>query len=85
MLTDTTGEITYTLTQDILLSTAVKQVAQVHYGNAIEGRVKDFTVNNVDSANDISLDNLDSDLRLYFTDLNVAENGIFIKRSSDSS
>ena len=85
MLTDTTGEITYTLTQDILLSTAAKQVAQVHYGNAIEGRVKDFTVNNVDSANDISLDNLDSDLRLYFTDLNVAENGIFIKRSSDSS
>ena len=82
MLTDSTSEIVYTTLSNVILSVYPSDMAQVHYTEAIEGKMNNFTVN---GSENITLDNLDEDLRLYFNESNVAENGIFIKRSNDSS
>ena len=82
MLTDSTSEIVYTTLSNVILSVYPSDMAQVHYTEAIEGKINNFTVN---GSENITLDNLDEDLRLYFNESNIAENGIFIKRSNDSS
>lgn len=77
-LTDTTGEIVYTtLNQVVLGPDAYNEPKSVP---VIEGRIQDYEVNGVTK---ITISNLDSDLRLYFQDKQIAENGIFIKSVSD--
>lgn len=77
MVTDASGEVVYTLIPEdgregISIDKSGKQDTKVL---AMEGTCNDYTLNGSDI---ITLDNLDADLRLYFTDSKVAENGIFI-------
>lgn len=48
----------------------------------IEGTINDFTIN---GSTQITVENLDSQNRLFFTETNVAQNGIFISNNSDFS
>lgn len=80
-LTDSTTSIVYTTLDKVNLYTTAKELANNHYVDVIEGKVVDLTVNG-NSA--ITLNNLDADLRLYFNEENVAENGIFIRKSGDN-
>lgn len=77
MVTDASGEVVYTLIPEdgreiISIDKSGKQDIKVL---AMEGTCNDYILNGNDI---ITLDNLDADLRLYFTDSKVAENGIFI-------
>ena len=72
MLTDSEGSVVYTTTQAAtiyLTSTAPTTVP------VIEGTVENYTLPN---SSNITVANLDSKNRLYFTEYNIAENGIFI-------
>ena len=46
----------------------------------MEGTINDFTIN---GATQITVENLDSQNRLFFTETNIAQNGIFISNYSD--
>ena len=77
MVTDASGEVVYTLIPEdgreiISIDRSNNQDTKVL---AMEGTCNDYTLNGSDI---ITLDNLDADLRLYFTDSKIAENGIFI-------
>ncbi len=77
MVTDASGEVVYTLIpedgrENISIDKSGAQDTKVL---AMEGTCNDYTLNGSDI---ITLDNLDADLRLYFTDSRIAENGIFI-------
>lgn len=48
----------------------------------LEGSIQDFMIN---GNMNITVDNLDSDYRLYFTETMVAQNGIFINNSQNST
>lgn len=82
MVSDASGEIIYTLVSntvapmDMKLSTDGSVLSAV----AIEGTVTDYSVN---GNNIITLDNLDSNNRIYFSETNVAENGVFISNVLD--
>lgn len=72
MFTDVDASIVYTVTPDNeLILTNSNQVYSV-----IEGVATEYTINN-DPV--ITLLNLDNRNRLYFTESNIAENGIFIR------
>lgn len=71
MVSDSEGELVYTITEDCIIS-----------GNgspssvpAIQGKAVQYKINNQTL---ITPMNLDSNNRLYFTDYNIAQNGIFI-------
>jgi hypothetical protein len=72
MLSNDEGDITYTLLEDITFGTANVPAL----GKAIQGVIKEYEVNGV---TDITLDNLDSENRLFFTESMIAENGIYIE------
>ena len=76
MVTDNSGQNTYTLLNSVYLSTATNSRYDIVTTQALEGRINTYTINGVE---DISVDKLDSDLRLYFEEPNIAENGIFIR------
>lgn len=76
-ITDSTGEIVYTLTQP----TSLINIDSPTTVKCIEGTVHDYEVNG-DKV--ITLNNLDNDLRLYFSESRIAENGIYIKYAGDS-
>lgn len=80
MVTDSTGQIVYTITKAVNLTTLAKSMQQQHEVTAIEGKITDFTIN---GDTNIKLDSLDANNRLYFNEYNIAENGIFIKRGGD--
>ena len=48
----------------------------------IQGLAHDFSIN---GSTNITIDNLDADYRLYFTESMIAQNGIFINSSQDST
>ena len=77
-ITDEDGNVTYSLLQDCVLSK--KNLAQSV--TCIEGTFQDLMVNN---SNILHLSSLDDDNRIYFSVENVAENGIRIYNSSESS
>lgn len=81
-LTDTNSQIVYTTLKDLYLRTSTADMSMLHNVECIEGTLQDFTV--TDSGTELTLDNLDSDLRLYFNEKNVAENGIFIRGNNDN-
>lgn len=71
MLTDVDASVVYTIKpNNTLVWSEQQQIFEV-----IEGIATEYTINN-DSL--ITLANLDYNNRLYFTDMNIAENGIFI-------
>ena len=78
MITDDTTSVIYTLLEDVKLAQALK----TETGPAIQGTVHDYDVNGV---TDITLDNLDSDLRVYFKEKFIAENGIFVTNKGHGS
>lgn len=71
MFTDDSSEVVYTLIQDVTINDS----GVLYTCNALQGIIKDYEVNGVTT---ITLDNLDSELRLFFTDKMIAQNGIFI-------
>ena len=71
MFTDDSSKVVYTLIEDITINDS----GVLYTGNALQGIIKDYEVNGVTN---ITLDNLDSELRLFFTDKMIAQNGIFI-------
>lgn len=78
MVTDDSGEIVYTLVSTVVIDKPNKTVA----GDCLQGVIKDYEVNGVTT---VTLDNLDSNFRLYFTEQMVAENGIFIANADGST
>lgn len=72
MLTDSEGSVVYTTTRaaTVSLTSATPTTVPV-----IEGTVENYTLPN---SSKITVANLDSKNRLYFTEYNIAENGIFI-------
>ncbi len=76
-LNDSTGEKIYTTLQKVELS----NTTDINYTDVIEGKVVDYDING-DTL--ITINNLDNDLRLYFDDTMIAENGIFVKNSEDT-
>ena len=76
---DENTEIIYTLLQDVTFKEA-KDVSLT--GRAIEGSMQDFKINDEQV---ITLNNLDTRNRIYFTERNVAQNGIFISNNKEFS
>lgn len=71
-LTNSEGDINYTTLNTLRMSDP-----KITYSiRAIEGTVKDYQIND---STIITINNLDSDNRLYFTENMIAENGIFVK------
>lgn len=80
LITNEDEDITYTTIKDVTITEKNKLFSNTDSGtpyNAVEGVVQDFVIN---GSNVITLNNLDSDYRLYFNDKAIAENGIFIGR-----
>ena len=78
-VTDDDSEVVYTLLESVSITPAVADNVSVH---AMEGTLNDFTVN---GERQITFSNLDSQNRLYFTENNIAQNGILISNYSDFS
>ncbi len=74
MVSNDDNSIVYTLISDVALSSD----GSVANCDAIQGVIQDFMVNG-DTI--ITTQNLDSKNRLYFSNYNIAENGIFISNS----
>lgn len=78
VLTNSDGSIAYTLLKDVQLdSNKASDLTQV-----IQGTPYEYDIN---GEKRITISNLDADLRLYFVDTQIAENGIFIKNNSAES
>lgn len=76
MVTSDSGDVVYTLLGTSGLSGATfSEKNQIQIINAIEGTLNQYTVSGNDT---ITLANLDEDFRLYFSQPQIAENGIFI-------
>lgn len=71
MVSNTDSSHVYTLMEDIIFNKENPVVSV----NAIEGVINDLKINGSDV---ITLENLDTQNRVYFEDYTVAENGIFI-------
>lgn len=82
MFTDENKEVSYVLVKDFLLPVDGKPYKLSNSNNyLIEGICKDLEVA---GSTTITLDNLDADLRVYFVEKRVAENGIFVSNSSSN-
>ena len=79
MITDNNGSVVYTLYDQPGMKIYPKGVAFTLA--AIEGRNKQYTINGLTS---IQLNNLDDNLRLYFEETQIAENGIYINNVGSS-
>lgn len=78
-ISDDKNNIIYTTLQDALFKANTKTGYQDSI-LSIEGEVNDYTINGVEV---ITLANLDGDNKLYFTETNIAQNGIFISSTAD--
>lgn len=76
MFTDEGNTVVYTTTEPAVLSYKVEHPVKV-----IQGTATNYTVNNDPL---ITLSNLDNDNRLYFTETDIAENGIFVTNVDSS-
>lgn len=81
MFSNDSGDNVYTLTKSITASNLAKGIPQTNLP-VIEGTNYAYELNG-DTL--ITLNHLDADLRLYFKEPYIAENGIFIKNSTESS
>lgn len=78
-ITDEDSNLVYTLLEDFDIISNTPTVKQI---KAIQGTINDYIINGIDK---ITVDNLDSDNRLYFIEPNIAENGIFISNNNFES
>lgn len=81
MFSNDSGDNVYTLTKSVTASNLAKGIPQTNLP-VIEGTNYAYELNG-DTL--ITLNHLDADLRLYFKEPYVAENGIFIKNSTETS
>ena len=81
MFSNDSGDNVYTLTKSVTASNLAKGIPQTDLP-VIEGTNYAYELNG-DTL--ITLNHLDADLRLYFKEPYIAENGIFIKNSTESS
>lgn len=81
-LVDSTGESIYTILNNVILTSAALNTPVT--ATAIEGVVYDYTIDDADDTTLITIANLDNDLRLYFSDQMIAENGIFITDANNT-
>ena len=79
-IVDSTGESIYTILNSVPLTQAALTAPVVV--KAIEGIVTDYMIND---SRLITVANLDNNLRLYFQDKMIAENGIFIADAPSST
>lgn len=79
MVCDDKSNIVYTLLQDFIVETTNITTRQIF---AMEGKINDLTINGKTQLTSL---NLDSQNRLYFTQTNIAQNGILISNYSDFS
>lgn len=77
-LTDSSNTIVYTT----LKSTKLTNTSDIFYTPCIQGTAQTYMINNIDL---ITVNNLDSERKLYFTEKQIAENGIFIADAGTSS
>lgn len=77
MFSDVDNSIVYTVLNDVTVTSDGSPVAV----DAMQGTVREYTVN---GSAVITADMLDSNNRIYFTELNIPENGIFIENVSKS-
>lgn len=77
MFTDTDSSVVYTSIEESFLKRNETRVVDI-----LEGRATTYSINN---DTNITLTNLDSNNRLYFTDYDVAENGIFITNTGENN
>ena len=77
VVTDSDNETSYTLLEDCTISSRFFTLT----ATAIEGILEPLVVNNV---TEIHLANLDDNNRIYFPERFVAENGIFVQRTTDT-
>lgn len=83
MFTDITKKFVYTLIpQPSPYNTSLPQKASQKSYIVMEGKHQSYDVNGIST---IQLTNLDADLRLYFEDTHIAENGIFIQNVGDEA
>lgn len=73
-LKDDTGSVVYTLLQDAIIEASGMSNTDTEI-LAMEGPIQTYTINGQEK---ITIQNLDSDYRLYFTESMVAQNGIFV-------
>lgn len=78
MITDDEGSVVYTTLTPVALPTS----SNIQTVDAIQGVVNDYELN---GSNIITAENLDSNHRLYFNEKNIAQNGIYIFSSADST
>lgn len=69
--------VIYTTLDDVIVTAGVASQPIVP---AIEGTLNDFTIN---GSNQITYSNLDSQRRLFFNNVNIAQNGIIVSNYSD--
>lgn len=70
------GDIVYSTLKDIILE---RGITDILYTPVIQGVWQDYKINGNDN---ITLNNLDNNYRLYFPETKIAENGIFIVNSN---
>lgn len=79
MVSDDKSSIVYTLLQDFVVNMGSTTTHQIF---AMEGKVNDLTVNGKSQLTSL---NLDSQNKIYFTQTNIAQNGILISTYNDFS
>jgi len=79
VIVDSTGEQIYTTLET---SAELKELNSIVTVKAIQGSIHKYEIN---GNYNITIDNLDEDLRLYFTDNMIAQNGIFVYDSKESN
>ena len=75
-LTNSDGNISYVTLNDVQLV----DTSTIQYVPCIQGVIHDYVIN---GSTDITINNLDANLRLYLPETMIAENGIFIKAASE--
>lgn len=81
LVTNSENSIYYTTIEEAKIYTSIDS-ADKTFIKAIQGSPIEYNINGNTL---ITYQNLDSNKRIYFEDVNVAENGIFITSSSDAS
>ena len=77
-ISDADNDIIYTLLEDLTFN----KLNTTYTAEVIEGQLNTLKINGVEN---IELSNLDDNNRIYFDDYNVAENGIFIRNTSNDT
>ena len=78
-ITNDEQSVNYVTLEDVIVQVGLVSKYTV---TVIEGTINDFTIN---GSSQITYSNLDSQNRLYFTETNIAQNGIFVSNIQDFS